>query len=30
LAGGVAINQLGPAGSAGLEQLFFDLVEEKA
>jgi ABC-2 type transport system ATP-binding protein len=25
LAGGVAVNQLGPAGSAGLEQLFFDL-----
>ena len=30
LAGGVVINHLGPAGSAGLEQLFFDLVEEKA
>jgi ABC-2 type transport system ATP-binding protein len=29
-AGGVVINHLGPAGSAGLEQLFFDLVEEKA
>jgi ABC-2 type transport system ATP-binding protein len=25
LAAGVAVNQLGPAGSAGLEQLFFDL-----
>jgi ABC-2 type transport system ATP-binding protein len=25
LTGGVAVNQLGPAGSAGLEQLFFDL-----
>jgi ABC-2 type transport system ATP-binding protein len=25
--GGVAVNQLGPAGSAGLEQLFFDLME---
>jgi ABC-2 type transport system ATP-binding protein len=29
LAAGVALNQLGPAGSAGLEQLFFDLVEER-
>jgi ABC-2 type transport system ATP-binding protein len=27
LAGGVAISGLGPAGNAGLEQLFFDLVE---
>jgi ABC-2 type transport system ATP-binding protein len=30
LSAGVAVNQLGPAGSAGIEQLFFDLVEEKA
>jgi ABC-2 type transport system ATP-binding protein len=30
LSAGVVITHLGPAGSAGLEQLFFDLVEERA